>query len=32
MVYGSGEELGEISSNAALMQQAEDLGKKIARA
>ena len=31
MVYGSAEEPGEISSNAALMQQAEDLGRKIAR-
>ena len=32
MVYGSAEEPGEIASNAVLMQQAEDLGKKIARA
>ena len=32
MVYGSAEEPGEISSNAVLMQQAEDLGKKLARA
>ena len=32
MVYGSAEEPGEISSNAALMQQAEALGKKIGRA
>ena len=32
MVYGTAEEPGEISSNAVLMQQAEDLGKKLARA
>ena len=32
MVYGSAEEAGEISANAALMQQAEDLGRKLARA
>ena len=31
MVYGSAEEPGEISSNAVVMQQAEDLGRKIAR-
>ena len=31
MVYGSAEEPGEISSNAVLMQQAEALGKKLAR-
>lgn len=31
MVYGSAEEPGEISANTALMQQAEDLGRKIAR-
>lgn len=32
MVYGSAEAPGEISSNTALMQQAEDLGKKLGRA
>ena len=32
MVYGSAEAPGEISSNAALMQQAEDLGRKLGRA
>jgi len=31
MVYGSAEAPGEISSNAALMQQAEELGRKMAR-
>jgi len=31
MVYGSADDPGEISSNAVLMQQAEDLGKKLAR-
>ena len=31
MVYGSAEEPGEIASNAVLMQQAEDLGRKLAR-
>jgi len=32
MVYGSAEEPGEISSNAVLMQQADDLGRKLGRA
>jgi multimeric flavodoxin WrbA len=31
MVYGSANEAGEITSNANLMQQAESLGKKLAR-
>ena len=31
MVYGSAEEPGEISSNAVLMQQAEQLGRKLGR-
>ena len=31
MVYGSAEEPGEISSNAVLMQQADDLGRKLGR-
>ena len=29
MVYGSAEEPGEISSNAELMAQAEEIGKKL---
>ncbi|MEE4261989.1 MAG: flavodoxin family protein [Desulfobacteraceae bacterium] len=29
MVYGSADKLGEIKSNTALMQKAEDLGKKL---
>ncbi|MCP4686686.1 MAG: flavodoxin family protein [Desulfobacterales bacterium] len=32
MVYGSAEEPGEIASNAELMKQAEELGKKLAAA
>ena len=32
MVYGSAEAPGEISSNTVLMQQAEDLGRKLGRA
>ena len=32
MVYGTAEEPGEIASNEVLMQQAEDLGRKLARA
>ncbi len=31
MVYGSAEELGEIASNTELLEQAEALGKKLAR-
>ena len=31
MVYGSAEEPGEISSNAVLMQQADDLGRTLGR-
>jgi hypothetical protein len=30
MVYGSAEEPGEIASNAELMAQAEEIGKKLA--
>ena len=31
MTYGSASEAGEIENNAALMRQAEKLGKKLAR-